>query len=137
KILAAGGIYINTENREHTETAGGFKIASLIGRHSRHEICIHTNFSTEETKITGAVRETLHQDGVDTRRAGKVSAAYGRLYDTRFARGSKHYETVKSDRRFGRWFEDADVFVLSTVLVERDFTVLMAVAHPIGIETHV
>src|SRR5699024_443089 len=125
------------ENREHTEAAGGFKIASLIGRHSRHEICIHTNFSTEETKITGAVRETLHQDGVDTRRAGKVSAAYGRLYDTGFDAGSNNYETVKSDRRFVHWFRDADVFVLSTDIAERDFRVLMAVANNNDIETHV
>src|SRR5699024_9044940 len=121
KILAAGGIYINTENREHTETAGGFKIASPIRRHSRHEICVHTDLRTDETKIAGDVRETLHHDGADARRAGKVSAAYGRLYDTGFDAGSNNYDTVKSDRRFGRWFEDADVFVLSTDIAERDF----------------
>src|SRR5699024_7842479 len=137
KILAAGGIYIDTENTEHIETAGGFKIASLIGRHSRNEICIHTNFSTEETKITDAVKKSLGADGVDTRRAGKVSAAYGRLYDTGFDAGSNNYETVKSDRRFVHWFRDADVFVLSTDIAERDFRVLMAVANNNDIETHV
>ncbi|WP_017548078.1 hypothetical protein [Salinicoccus carnicancri] len=137
KILAAGGIYIDMENTDHIETAGGFKIASLIGRYSRNETHIHTNFSTEETKITGAVKKSLHADGVDTRRAGKVSAAYGRLYDSGFDAGSNNYETVKSDRRYGHWFRDADVFVLSTDIAERDFRVLMAVANNNDIETHV
>src|SRR5699024_12634852 len=99
KILAAGGIYIDTENTEHIETAGGFKIASLIGRHSRNEICIHTNFSTEETKITDAVKKSLGADGVDTRRAGKVSAAYGSLYDTRFDSVRNIYVTSQYGRR--------------------------------------
>ena len=137
KILAAGGIYIDTENTDHIETAGGFKIASLIGRQSRNETHIHTNFSTEETKITDAVKRSLRADGVDTRRAAKVSAAYGRLYDGGFDAGSNNYETVKSDRRFGHWFRDADVFVLSTDIAERDFRVLMAVANNNDIETHV
>src|SRR5699024_12285348 len=74
---------------------------------------------------------------VDSRWADEVSASYGGLYDGGFDAGSNNYETVKSDRRFGHWFRDADVFVLSTDIAERDFRVLMAVANNNDIETHV
>lgn len=137
KILTAGGIYVNTEHARHIELAGGFKIAGLIGSHSRHDVYIHTNFSTEETKITSAVKKSLRSQGVDPRYAGKVSAAYGRISKEGFESGSNLYETVKADVRFRKKLEAFDLFILTTDIAERDFRWLLAFANNHQIETHV
>ncbi len=137
KVLTAGGIYINSENTDSIEPAGGFKVAGLVGSHSRHAVYIHTNFSTEETKITSAVRTSLRSHGVDPRYGGKVSAAYGRISAGGFNAGSNNYETVKTDGRFRKKIEAFDLFILTTDIAERDFRWLMVLAGNHDIETHV
>lgn len=137
KILTAGGIYINTEQTQHIELAGGFKIAGLIGSHSRHFVYIHTNFSTEETKITAAIKKSLRAQGVDPRYGGDVSAQYGRLHTDGFDSGSNLYETVRADERFRKKLEDFDLFIITTDIAERDFRWLMTLAHNHHIPTHV
>ncbi|WP_411843682.1 hypothetical protein [Salinicoccus sp. HZC-1] len=137
KILVAGGIYINTEQTEHIELAGGFKTAGLVGSHSRHAVYIHTNFSTEETKITSAIKKSLREQGVDPRYAGTVSDVYGRLDKEGFESGSNLYETVRLDHRFRKKLEAFDVFILTTDIAERDFRWLLTFANNHRIKTHV
>lgn len=137
KILTAGGIYVNAEQAGHIELAGGFKIAGRVGSHSAHEVYIHTNFSTEETQITAAVKKSLRAQGVHTHYGGKVSAAYGRISNEQFEAGSNNYETVRADARFERKLEAFDLFILTTDIAERDFRWLLAAANNLQIETHV
>ncbi|WP_020007723.1 hypothetical protein [Salinicoccus albus] len=136
KILVAGGIYIN-DNTADIHPVGGFKIAQLIGTHSHHDVHLHTNFSTEENRISKAVKQSLRANGVSPKFSGKVSEGYGRLYRDDFISGSNLFETVKADSRLQKQMMAFDMFILTTDIAERDFRYLLAFARNNNIETHV
>lgn len=136
RILVAGGIYINDSSND-IHPVGGFKTAQLIGTHSHHEVCLHTNFSTEENRISSAIKKRLRSQGVDPKFSGKVSERYGRLYDDGFTSGSNLFETVRADSRLNKKLMEFDTFILTTDIAERDFRYLLAFARNNNIETHV
>ena len=70
-ILTAGGIY--KDESEHL--AGGHFIAALTAQHTYEDVYIHTNFSSEEVRLTSDLKKVLQEHGVNTASAYDVSPA--------------------------------------------------------------
>src|SRR5699024_11114931 len=86
-ILVAGGTYMNNMTndtcRKQFSMVGGITVARLLGRYSKHDIYLHTNMSSEQTKLTSSLQKSLHKDYVNTEYVEKVSAQFGILHDDR------------------------------------------------------
>ena len=137
-ILVAGGTYINvmtndTGKRQFT-MVGGSTVARLLGRYSRHDIYLHTNMSSEETKLSKNLQKSLHKDYVNTEYAEKVSAPFGVLHDERIDAFGNTFESARIHKKNDKFFQDFDAFILTTDMNQRDFRYFRAYAHNNGIQ---
>ncbi|GAB3063445.1 hypothetical protein ACFOU0_11330 [Salinicoccus sesuvii] len=126
KILVAGGIYIDQAS-DGSPFIGGHIVAKYIGKYSHHNVHLHTNFSTESSQSTKALKKSLRDAGVDPAFAGRVSASYGTIEGDQVTSGSNVFETVSHERL--RKMTDIDLLVLTTDISQRDFRMLLNYAY--------
>src|SRR5699024_2869203 len=132
-ILVAGGTYMNhmtndTGKKQFT-MVGGITVARLLGRYSKHDIYLHTNMSSEQTKLTKSLQNSLHTDYVNTEYVEKVSAPFGILHDTRIDAFGNTFESARIHKKNDKFFRDFDAFILTTDMNQGDFRYFRAYAH--------
>src|SRR5699024_6775832 len=132
-ILVAGGNVMNymTNNniKNQLKMVVGNTVARLIGRYSKHDIYLHTNMSSEQTKLTKSLQNSLHTDYVNTEYVEKVSAPFGILHDTRIDAFGNTFESARIHKKNDKFFRDFDAFILTTDMNQRDFRYFRAYAH--------
>lgn len=136
-ILVAGGTYMNNmtaqAGKKQFTMVGGITVARLLGRYSKHDIYLHTNMSSEQTKLTKSLQKSLHKDYVNTEYVEKVSAQFGILHDARIDAFGNTFESARIHKKNDKFFQDFDAFILTTDMNQRDFRYFRAYAHNNGI----
>src|SRR5699024_801758 len=132
-ILVAGGTYMNAmtndTGKKQFTMVGGITVARLLGRYSKHDIYLHTNMSSEQTKLTKSLQNSLHTDYVNTEYVEKVSAPFGILHDTGIDAFANTFESARIHKKNDKFFQDFDAFILTTDMNQRDFRYFRAYAH--------
>lgn len=140
KVLVCGGSYINITNDNQLSASrlvGGAVLSTLVASHSHHVVYLHTNFSTEEERITKGYQKALRRKWVNPNYTAKVSSPYGRINGTERFPGSNIFETADTVRRDEKHFSTFDVFIITTDISENDFRALSYFARKHGIKTFV
>lgn len=127
-ILTAGGIY--KDESEHL--AGGHFIAALTAQHTYEDVYIHTNFSSEEVRLTSDLKKVLQERGVNTASAYDVSAPYGLITHDYFTGSSNIYDTFKAKAKY---LTTVEKIILTTDIGERDFRYILNFARKNKIDT--
>src|SRR5699024_835816 len=125
-ILTAGGIYKNKESH----LTGGHLISALAARHTYEDVYLHTNFSSEETDLTAALKDSLRNAGVSNRSAQSVSAPYGIIGDEGFTVNSNVDETYNQKEKY---LNAIDTMILTNDSQERYFSNILNSAGRTGL----
>lgn len=142
QVLVCGGTYVHsavntsTEDSPQMRLVGGALLSTMIAAYSNHDVTLHTNFSTEEQKITKSYQQMLRDHYVSPNTVSKVSSLYGRIEDGRLISGTNMFETSDMITRSDK-YHAFDVFVITTDISERDFRMLSRFAYEHGIKTFV
>ena len=137
KVLVCGGTYLYITDKADPSSmrlSGGAMLSTLIASHSHHEVHLHTNFSTEEERITKSYQKMLRNHWVQPNDAAKISSPYGRMSSKDLIPGSNVFETSGSVTDSTK-YQSFDCFVITTDISERDFRKLSRYAFDNGIET--